>query len=491
MHVSSTDDSLTRTADRIARGEARAADVAEAALERIARLDPELGAFLTVTAEDARRAAAAVDRSRSERASLGKLAGVPIAVKDALCMKGAPTTCASRVLEGYIPPYEATVVTRLRAAGAVLVGKTNMDEFAMGSSTEHSAYFPCKNPWDRTKTPGGSSGGSATAVAARLSLAALGSDTGGSIRQPASSTGTVGIKPTFGRVSRYGLVAFASSLDQVGAFATDVRGAARVLSVIAGADPRDATSVDRVVPDFEAACGQDVRGLRIGVLEEAFGDGLDADVRAAFEASIEALRALGCSVARVSLPSLRHAVATYYVLATAEASSNLARFDGVRYGRRVMPRPDASLAEMIGATRDAGFGAEVKRRILLGTFVLSADAFEAYYVKAQKVRRLVRDELLGLLGNVDAVLSPTAPTPAFALGAHAQDPLAMYLSDVYTVPASLAGFPAMSVPCGLSTTGLPIGLQIVTRPFDEETALRLGAAYEAVSPFLGRRAPCP
>jgi aspartyl-tRNA(Asn)/glutamyl-tRNA(Gln) amidotransferase subunit A len=484
------DASITSLAGRIATGEVRAVEVAEAALARIASLDQGLGALLSVTADDALAAAHAVDRARDEGAVLGKLAGVPIAVKDALCMKGVPTTCASRILEGYIPPYEATVVTRLRQAGALLVGKANMDEFAMGSSTEHSAYFNCKNPWDTTRSPGGSSGGSAVAVAARFALGALGSDTGGSIRQPAAYTGTVGLKPTYGRVSRYGLVAFASSLDQVGAFATDVRGAARVLSVIAGPDGHDATCASREVPDFEAACTRDVRGLRIGVLDEAFGEGLADDARAAFEASVEALTSLGCTVERVSLPSMRHAVATYYVLATAEASSNLARFDGVRYGKRVMPRPNASLAEMIGATRDAGFGAEVKRRILLGTFVLSADAFEAYYVKAQKVRRVVRDELLGILGRVDAVLSPTTPTTALPLGAHAHDPLAMYLSDVYTLPASLAGLPAMSVPCALSPSGLPLGLQIVGRPFDEETVIALGAAYEAVSPFAGRRPPC-
>ena len=484
------DASITSLAERIATGQSRAADVAEEALSRIERLDGELGALLAVTGDAARAAAREVDHARADGATLGKLAGVPIALKDALCMKGVPTTCASRILEGYVPPYEATVVKRLREAGALLVGKANMDEFAMGSSTEHSAYFPCKNPWDITRSPGGSSGGSAVAVAARFALGALGSDTGGSIRQPAAYTGTVGLKPTYGRVSRYGLVAFASSLDQVGAFATDVRGAARVLSVIAGPDGHDATCASREVPDFEAACSRDVRGLRVGVLDEAFGEGLAEEARRAFEASIDALKALGCTIERVSLPSMRHAVATYYVLATAEASSNLARFDGVRYGKRVMPRPNASLIEMIGATRDAGFGAEVKRRILLGTFVLSADAFEAYYVKAQKVRRVVRDELLGILGRVDAVISPTAPTTALPLGAYAQDPLAMYLSDVYTLPASLAGLPAMSVPCALSPGGLPLGLQIVARPFDEETVIALGAAYEAVSPFAGRRPPC-
>ncbi len=472
---------------RLARGEATARAITERALARIDARNDALGAFLAVTRDDALAAADEADRDRARGDAPKKLAGVPIAIKDALCMKGAPTTAASRVLANYVAPYEATVVTRLRAAGAVLVGKTNMDEFAMGSSTEHSAYFPCKNPWDTTRTPGGSSGGSAVAVAAGMATAALGSDTGGSIRQPAAYTGTVGLKPTYGRVSRYGLVAFASSLDQVGSFATDVRGAARVLEVVAGHDPHDATSSREPVPTFEASCGQDVRALRIGVLTESLGDGLAPDARASFEGALEALEGLGCTVSRVSLPSLRHAVATYYVLATAEASSNLSRFDGVRYGVRVMPTPTASLGEMIGASRDQGFGAEVKRRILLGTFVLTAGAFEAYYLKAQKVRRIVRDELLALLAGVDVLVSPTAPTEAFALGAHDRDPLAMYLSDVFTLPASLAGLPALSVPSGLSAGGLPLGLQIVGRPFDEATVVRVGAAFEAVSAFRASR----
>jgi len=481
-------ETIDALSERLARGDDTALAAAERAFARISAHDASLGAFLATTRADALAAASSADAARAAGAPPGKLAGVPVAVKDALCMKGAPTTAGSRVLAGYVAPYEATVVTRLRAAGAVLVGKTNMDELGMGSSTEHSGYFPCRNPWDTARSPGGSSGGSAVAVATGMAAAALGSDTGGSIRQPAAYTGTVGLKPTYGRVSRYGLVAFASSLDQVGTIAADVRGAARVLEAIAGHDPHDATSSVEPVPPFEAACGGDVRGLRVGVLEEALGEGLSADARASFEAAVAALEGLGCTVTRVPFPALRHAVATYYVLATAEASSNLSRFDGVRYGARRMPTPGASLAEMIGATREAGFGAEVKRRILLGTFVLSADAFEAYYLKAQKVRRLVRNALLALLERVDVLVSPTAPSDAPLLGTNAEDPLATYLSDVYTLPASLAGLPAISVPSGLSAGGLPLGLQIVGRPFAEETVLRAAAAYETVAPLhLGRR----
>lgn len=482
-------DTIAEVARRIAHGEESARAVAERAFSRIDAEDAALGAFLALTRDDALRAADAVDRARAAGEPLGPLAGVPLAIKDALCMAGAPTTAGSRVLQGYRPPYEATVVARLRAAGAVLVGKTNMDEFAMGSTNEHSGYRPCKNPWNPAHVAGGSSGGSAAAVAAGMALGALGSDTGGSIRQPAAYTGTVGIKPTYGRVSRYGLVAFASSLDQVGAFATDVAGAARILAAIAGHDPRDATSANEPLGDPEAACRGALGGLRVGVIEETLGDGLSKGARASFEGALERLRDAGASVTKVSFPALRHAVATYYVLATAEASSNLSRFDGVRYGARVMPSPRASLAEMIGATRDAGFGAEVKRRILLGTFVLSADAFEAYYRKAQKVRRLVRDALLALLRDVDVLVSPTAPGDAPVLGENADDPLAVYLSDAFTLPASLAGLPGMSVPSGLSARGLPLGLQIVGRPFDEATVLRVGARFEERSAFREAERP--
>lgn len=473
----------------VAEGRVSARDVATTCLDRIEARDPELRAFLAVTRDDALDAAASLDAARSRGEPSGKLAGVPMAIKDGLCMRGAPTTAGSRILERYVAPYEATVVTRLREAGAILLGKTNMDELGMGSTTEHSAYFPSKNPWDTGRTPGGSSGGSAVAVAARMAVAALGSDTGGSIRQPAAYTGTVGLKPTYGRVSRYGLVAFASSLDQVGTFATDVAGAARVLEVIAGHDPNDGTTARVEVPPLEAACGGSVRGLRVGVIEETLGAGLDPDVRASFEVAVEALGKLGCEVRRVRLAALKHAVATYYVLCTAEASSNLARLDGVRFGSRAKTGTRASLAEMIGQTRDEGFGDEVKRRILLGTFVLSADAFDAYYVKAQRVRRVVRDELAALLSEVDVLASPTAPTVAPRLGANAEDPLAMYLSDVLTLPASLAGLPAISLPSGLSPEGLPIGLQLVGRPFDEATVLRVAAAYEAMAEVRAMEPP--
>ncbi len=479
-------------AQRVARGEVTAEAVTRDALDAIEareRGDGALNAFLHVARDAALESAREVDRKRARGEALGPLAGVPVAVKDALCTRFMPTTAGSKILEGWVPPYDATVVARLRAADAVLVGKANMDEFAMGSSNENSAYGPARNPWDRARTPGGSSGGSAAAVAARLTPCALGSDTGGSIRQPASLTGTVGIKPTYGRVSRYGLIAFASSLDQVGPLATDVRGAARVLSVIAGADPRDATCLPLPVPaDLEAACERDVRGLRVGVPDEYFGDGLDPAVAASVRAALSALQDRGCTLHPVTLPHTRYAVATYYVLATAEASSNLSRFDGVRFGKRVEPRTGrGDLRAMYGATRDAGFGAEVKRRILLGTFVLSAGYYDAYYLKGQKVRTLVRRDFDEALAKVDVICSPVSPTTAFRLGERASDPLAMYLSDVYTLPASLAGVPAMSVPCGLASgggdpSGLPVGLQIVAKPLDEATMLSVAAACEAAFP---------
>ncbi|HEX8790343.1 MAG TPA: Asp-tRNA(Asn)/Glu-tRNA(Gln) amidotransferase subunit GatA [Polyangiaceae bacterium] len=464
----------------VRRGERTAEAVCGEMLGGIEARDGGLHAFLHVARDAALEQARSVDEKRKSGRDLGALAGVPIAIKDAICTRGIPTTAGSKILSGWVPPYDAGVVERLKAADAILIGKTNMDEFAMGSSNENSAYGPARNPWDTTRTPGGSSGGSAAAVAARLAPCALGSDTGGSIRQPAALTGTVGIKPTYGRVSRYGLIAFASSLDQVGPFATDVRGAARVLSVIAGHDARDATSLDAPVPDLVAACDRDVKGLRIGVPEEYFAEGLDAEVGASVRAAIGDLEKRGCIVKPVKLPHTRYAVATYYVLATAEASSNLARFDGVRYGLRVDPRRD--LRAMYGATRDAGFGSEVKRRILLGTFVLSSGYYDAYYLRAQKVRTLVRRDFDAALREVDVLCSPVSPTPAFRLGERVDDPLAMYLSDVYTLPASLAGVPAMSVPCAPTKSGLPVGLQIVARPLDEATMLAVAAACEHTHP---------
>ena len=469
-------------ADKVRSGAIAATAVAEASLARIDAVDRDVHGFLAVAREQMIARARELDERRARGEALGPLAGVPIAIKDAICTRGLASTAGSKILEGYVPPYDATVITRLLDAGALVVGKTNMDEFAMGSSNENSAYGPTKNPWDLARAPGGSSGGSAAVVAARMTLASLGSDTGGSIRQPAALTGTVGVKPTYGRVSRYGLIAFASSLDQIGPFATDVRGSARVLSVIAGRDPKDATSLDAPVEDFEAACGKSIKGLRIGVPAEYFGEGLDPEVQASVRAAIAALESEGCVVAPIELPHTRLAVATYYVIATAEASSNLARFDGVRYGLRVDKK---DLREMYGATRDAGFGAEVKRRILLGTFVLSAGYYDAYYLKAQKVRTLIRQDFERAFASVDAIASPTTPTAAFALGERTSDPLTMYLSDVYTLPASLAGIAAMSVPCAPTKSGLPVGFQLMAPALKETTLFALAAAWEARSPARG------
>ncbi len=484
---------VVEIAESVRSGATSAEKVVEEALTRIAAVDSRVHAFLAVDRDGALEHAREIDRKRAQGEALGPLAGVPIAVKDAICARGLPATSGSKILAGYRPPYDATVVARLRAAGAVVVGKTNMDEFAMGSSNENSAYGPVHNPWDLARTPGGSSGGSAAAVAARMTPCSLGSDTGGSIRQPASLTGSVGVKPTYGRVSRYGLIAFASSLDQIGPFATDVRGAARVYAAMAGHDPCDSTSLDAPVGDVEAACGRSIKGLRIGVPEEYFTEGLDAEVGGHVRSAIGRLEAEGCSVRAIKMPSTRFALATYYVLATAEASSNLARFDGVRYGLRVDGSGGAGAAQqrdlraMYGATRDTGFGPEVKRRILLGTFVLSAGYYDAYYLKAQRVRTLIRRDFDEAFREVDVICSPASPTTAFKLGEKVDDPLAMYLNDIYTLPASLAGVPAMSVPCALSKGGLPVGLQIVTRPLDEATMFAVAAAWEKQSPTQGTR----
>jgi aspartyl-tRNA(Asn)/glutamyl-tRNA(Gln) amidotransferase subunit A len=476
-------DGVIDIAERVRTGAVSAETAVSQALRRLTALNSDLHAFLHTAQDQALEAARAVDAKVARGDDPGILAGVPIAIKDAICTRGLPSTAGSRILENYVPPYDATVIENLRAAGAVVIGKTNMDEFAMGSSNENSAYGPVRNPWDLERAPGGSSGGSAAAVAARIVPCSLGSDTGGSIRQPASLTGTVGIKPTYGRVSRYGLIAFASSLDQIGPFATDVRGAARVLKVLAGHDLRDSTSLDVPVSDFEAACGRSIKGLRIGVAAEYFGEGLDPEVEASVRAAIADLQAEGCIVRPVSLPHTRYAIATYYVLATAEASSNLARFDGVRYGLRV-DEGDArrDLRAMYGATREAGFGTEVKRRIVLGTFVLSAGYYDAYYLKAQRVRTLIRRDFEAAFREVEVICCPTSPTPAFRLGERVDDPLAMYLSDVYSVPASLAGIPAMSIPCAPTRSGLPVGLQIAARPLDEDSMLAVASAWETRSP---------
>lgn len=495
------DRSIPELADSVTRGDVSAETVAIAYLDRIERRDAGLGAFLTVQREETLEAARAIDQKRARGETLGPLAGVPIAIKDALCTRDAPTTAGSRILLrsndaeaspqlGFRPPYDATVVARLRAADALLVGKTNMDEFAMGSSNENSAFFPARNPWDTSRTPGGSSGGSAVAVAAGMSLGALGSDTGGSIRQPAALTGTVGVKPTYGRVSRYGLIAFASSLDQVGPFASDVRGAARILRVIAGHDAHDQTSLAAPVSDYEAACSRDVRGLRIGVPEEYFGEGLAPEVEARVREALKGLESLGCTMHPVHLPHTKYAVATYYVIATAEASSNLARYDGLRFGARAA---DATNLETLYArTRGANFGREVARRIVLGTFVLSTGYYDAYYLRAQRARTLLRRDFEEAFRHVDVIATPVSPTVAFPLGERVDDPLAMYLADVYTLPASLAGVPAISVPCEpaaptANAPSLPVGLQLIGPPLEEARLCAVAAAWERLSPARGLR----
>jgi aspartyl-tRNA(Asn)/glutamyl-tRNA(Gln) amidotransferase subunit A len=468
----------TEIARRVATREVSAEEVVRKSLDRIAAHDADLGAFLHVSGDRAMEAARRLDRALADGQAAPPLAGVPLAIKDVLDIDGMPTTCGSRILEGYRPPYTATAVDRLERAGAIVVGKTNMDEFAMGSSTENSAFKPTRNPWDRERVPGGSSGGSAAAVAAGMVPVALGSDTGGSIRQPAALCGVVGLKPTYGRVSRYGLVAFASSLDQVGPFARTVEDAARVSSALFGQDPHDATSADRGVPDFAADLGAGVRGLRVGVPWPFLEKGVDAGVMARFREAVDVLKAAGAQVVDVALPHAHHAIATYYIVATAEASSNLARYDGVRYGLRAGEASD--LGKMYGQTRDRGFGPEVKRRIILGTFVLSSGYYDAYYLRAQKVRTLVRRDFEEAFAVCDVVATPTTPTPAFRLGEKTGDPLQMYLADIFTVPANLAGVPGLSVPCGM-VDGLPAGLQLVGRPFDEATLFRAGAAYQGAT----------
>ena len=453
-----------------------ATELAKLCLKEIEAHNPAINAYLAVSPERALRAAEAIDQRVAEGQTLPPLAGVPIGIKDVLVMKGSPATAGSRILEGYQPPYDATVVKRLEAAGAVLVGKLNCDEFAMGSSNENSGYGPVRNPAALDRVPGGSSGGSAAAVAAGMAIATLGTDTGGSIRQPASFCGVVGLLPTYGRVSRYGLIAFASSLDRVGPLTRTVRDAAIMLGVIAGHDPLDATSSKLPVPDYVQALGQPVKGLRVGVPAEYFGDGLDAEVRAAIDSAIEQLRAVGCIIRPVSLPHTRYAIPTYYLVATAEASANLARFDGVRYGFRA--KDANALTEMYRQSREIGFGAEVKRRILLGTYALSTGYYDAYYKKAQQVRTLLTRDFLTAFEHVDVLITPTAPTPAFRLGEKTEDPLSMYLADIYTVTASLAGICGISVPCGKSSEGLPIGAQILGRHFDEATVLRAAQAVE-------------
>ncbi len=470
---------------RLRAREVSAVELAEACLARIAATDARAGSFLEVTAETARAEAREADR-RIAAGDAGPLTGVPIALKDLFITRGIRTTCASKILESFVPRFDGTLAEKLRAAGAVLLGKLNMDEFEMGSSTENSALGITRNPWDLSKVPGGSSGGSATAIAARQALGSFGTDTGGSIRLPASYCGVVGLKPTYGRVSRYGMIAFASSLDQAGPFASTVRGAAMLLQAVAGRDPRDSTSIDAPVPDYLSGIGDGVCGLRIGIPKEYFVPGMDGDVERAVRTAIDRLVALGAVPVEVSLPHTDYAVATYYIVATAEASSNLGRYDGVRFGLR--KGGGKGLRDMYGETRDAGFGAEVKRRILIGSYALSAGYYDAYYLKAMKVRTLIRRDFEKAFERCDVLAMPTAASTAFARGARTGDPLKMYLSDILTISINLAGLPGMSIPCGFDASGMPIGLQLAARPLDEPTLLRAAASYEDATDWH-RRAP--
>jgi aspartyl-tRNA(Asn)/glutamyl-tRNA(Gln) amidotransferase subunit A len=453
--------------------------LAEAFYAKIASDDPKIGAYLILSRERGLEKAAEIDRRAEKGEDLPPLAGVPVGIKDVLVTRGVRTTAGSKILGNYMPPYDCTAVARLEAAGAVVLGKLNCDEFAMGSSNENSAFKPVHNPRDLSRVPGGSSGGSAAAVAADMAVATLGSDTGGSIRQPASFCGVVGLKPTYGRVSRYGLIAFASSLDHIGPFGKTVKDAAIMLRTIAGRDPMDSTSAEVPVPDYVAELDEPVKGMKVGVAKEYFGEGLDREVRAAVEAGIQKVAQLGCEIAEVSLPHTKYAIPAYYLVATAEASSNLARFDGVRYGFRA--KGARSLSEMYRRTRDEGFGAEVKRRIMLGTYALSAGYYDAYYLKAQRVRTLLTRDFEEAFKKVDAIVAPTSPTAAFKLGEKVDDPLAMYLADIYTVTANLAGIPGISVPVGTTKDKLPIGMQIFGKHFAESTILRVANAYEAAA----------
>ncbi len=449
------------------------ASVLSAIQKRIESVDPKVKAF------------AYVNKNAAQSNVVGKLSGIPILIKDNICVKDEPTTCSSKMLAGFRPPYDATVIRKLKGAGAVLLGKANMDEFAFGSSCETSCYGPTRNPWDLDRIPGGSSGGSAAAVASGETVMALGSDTGGSIRQPAALCGVVGLKPTYGRVSRYGLIAFASSLDQRGPIAKDVEDAALLLGVIAGYDEMDSTSVDMPVPDYTKSLTKDIKGLRIGVPKEYFVKGIDPEVEAAVKNSIKVFKDLGATIVDISLPHTEYAVSTYYIIGPAEASSNLARFDGAHYGYRDTSAKD--MIDMYIQTRSKGFGSEAKRRILLGTYCLSAGYYDAYYLKALKVRTKIKEDFDKAFTACECIVTPTTPTPAFKIGEKANDPLAMYLSDIFTIPANLAGLPGISIPCGFSSGGLPIGLQIMAKPFGEETIFRASYAFEQSTDFHKRR----
>ncbi|MFL5242991.1 MAG: Asp-tRNA(Asn)/Glu-tRNA(Gln) amidotransferase subunit GatA [Gemmataceae bacterium] len=469
----------------LSKGETTSEAITQDYLGSIRDRDTRVKAFLYVNEEDALQQARVVDAKRKRGEPLGALAGVPVAIKDVLCIKGQPTTCGSKILQNFRPPYDATVIMRLKEADAVLLGKTNMDEFAMGSSTENSAYQTTRNPWDLERIPGGSSGGSAAAVAAQEAPGALGSDTGGSIRQPASLCGIVGLKPTYGRVSRFGLVAFASSLDQVGPLAQDVKDVAVLLQAIAAHDPLDSTSVNKPVPSYTQTVDVPLKPLRIGVAREYFTQGLDPEVEHSVRAALKVYEALGATIKEISLPNSPHAVAVYYLVATAEASSNLARYDGVHYGYRA--KDFANMIDMYSRTRGEGFGKEVQRRIMLGTYALSSGYKDAYYLKALRVRRLIKEDFDQAFAECDVVMGPTAPTPAFKIGEKANDPLAMYLSDIYTISANLAGIAGISIPCGFTKSGLPIGLQILAAPFEEEKLLRVSRMHEKETEWHKRR----
>ncbi len=470
------EESTQRLCELLSSGEVTAVQLAETYLDRIATHDDELGAFLHVDREAVLRQAEASDKRRSSGVPFGRLEGLPIAIKDVVCEKGVPATCASRMLKDFVAPYDAGAISGLRADGAVLLGRTNMDEFAMGSSCENSAFQVTRNPWDAARTPGGSSGGSAAAVGGRLAPLALGSDTGGSIRQPAAFCGIVGLKPTYGRVSRYGLIAYASSLDQIGPMAPDVYGTALMLESLAGHDRRDTTSVDRPVPRYAEGLDQPLKGLRVGVAKEHFAEGLDSEVEASVREGIDVLKQQGAEIREIVLPHSKYCVAVYYIVAPSEASSNLSRYDGVHYGHRSAGEHD--LIDMYAASRAEGFGEEVQRRIMLGTYALSAGYYDAYYNKALKVRRLIREDFDRAFESVDVIAGPVTPSTAFKLGEFVDDPLSMYLLDIYTVSANLAGLPAISLPCGLSSAGLPIGLQLMAAPFEEARLLSVAAGFE-------------
>ena len=502
---------------KLTAGDVTSAELTRTYLDRIAKLDPQIKAFLRVDPSAALAQAEAIDRRRKAGKPLGLLAGLPVAVKDVLCTQGEPTTCASRILENFRPPYDATAIIKLKAADAVLIGRTNMDEFAMGGSNENSAFFPTHNPWDLSRVPGGSSGGSAACVAARMAPLAVGTDTGGSIRAPAGLCGISGLKPTYGRVSRYGLVAFASSLDQIGPLGVSAEDCALLLEVLAGHDPKDSTSIDRPVPKYSETIRQPLEGLRIGLVREHFGEGLDAEVEAAVREAVRVYESLGAKVTQLSLPHSKYAVAAYYIIAPCEASSNLARYDGVHYGHRtgqnissfssgegqqdISPLPlgegqgvrasqgDNALVQMYRRSRSEGFGAEVKRRIMLGTYALSAGYYDAYYKKALKVRRLIRQDFDRAFEQVDLIVGPVTPTPAFKIGERIDDPLAMYLFDLYTVSTNLAGIGGISIPCGFSASGLPIGLHLQAPPFAEDRLLRGAAMFQRVTDWHTKQPP--